>query len=83
MKINDSYKRAVSCTAAVLFGENILLLGDSGTGKSTFDISHLFSRLNKREKVAKTASTGIAAQLIEWKTVHSLLPGLPGCENEK
>ena len=64
-------------------GENLLLLGDPGTGKSTL-ISVIVQQAEKNGKrVAKTASTGIAAQLIGGRTVHSLLQAYPGVKDEK
>lgn len=58
-------------------GENILLLGDPGTGKSTL-IETIVNKANKRGlNVARTASTGIAAQLIGGRTIHSLLKAIP------
>ena len=63
-------------------GENLLLLGDPGTGKSTL-ISAIVQRAEQRGKrVAKTASTGIAAQLIGGRTIHSLLQAYPGKRDE-
>lgn len=64
-------------------GENLLLLGDPGTGKSTL-ISVIVQQTEKNGKrVAKTASTGIAAQLIGGRTIHSLLQAYPGVKDEK
>lgn len=56
-------------------GYNILLTGGAGTGKShTLKkyITHL-EKLTSSEKVAITASTGLAASLIGGKTIHSWL----------
>lgn len=64
-------------------GENILLLGDSGTGKSTLISAFVQQAEQSGKRVAKTASTGIAAQLIGGRTIHSLLRAYPGVRNEK
>ena len=54
-------------------GENILLLGDPGTGKSTL-ISEMMNYAKMNDlNMAMTASTGIAAQMIGGRTIHSLL----------
>ena len=64
-------------------GENLLLLGDSGTGKSTLISAFVQQAEQSGKRVAKTASTGIAAQLIGGRTIHSLLRAYPGVRNEK
>lgn len=59
-------------------GENLLILGDSGTGKSVV-ISHIVETAKATgRKVAVTATTGIAAQLIGGRTIHRLLKYYPG-----
>ena len=59
-------------------GDNLLVLGDSGTGKSTV-ISHIVETTKATgRKVAVTATTGIAAQLIGGRTIHKLLRYYPG-----
>lgn len=58
-------------------GENILLLGDPGTGKSTLISAIVSQAKSKGKKIARTASTGIAAQLIGGRTIHSLLKAYP------
>lgn len=58
-------------------GENILLLGDPGTGKSTL-ISEMMNYAKMNDlNMAMTASTGIAAQMIGGRTIHSLLKAYP------
>ena len=59
-------------------GENILLLGDPGTGKSALITAIVEEAASNDKKVARTASTGIAAQLINGRTIHSLLKAYPG-----
>lgn len=63
-------------------GENILLLGDPGTGKSTLISAIIVQAKSKGKKVARTASTGIAAQLIGGRTIHSFLKAYPGMKQE-
>jgi ATP-dependent exoDNAse (exonuclease V) alpha subunit len=51
--------------------QNVLLTGGAGVGKS-FIINFLFSFLKKNSVISyKTASTGVAALLIEGSTIHS------------
>ena len=64
-------------------GENLLLLGDSGTGKSTLISAFVQQAEQSGKRVAKTASTGIAAQLIGGRTIHSLLRAYPELETKK
>lgn len=57
----------------VLNGNNILLMGSGGTGKSTL-IKYLTHICNQQNiSIGITASTGSAAVLIDGKTVHSYL----------
>ena len=63
-------------------GENILLLGDPGTGKSTLIATIVEEAYLGGRTVAKTASTGIAAQLIGGRTIHSLLKACPSMDLE-
>ena len=60
--------------ARLFSGKNIFLSGPAGSGK-TFLISHFLDWLDAefegRVNVAITASTGIAAQLLGGKTIHS------------
>ena len=58
-------------------GENILLLGDPGTGKSALISAIVEEAASNGKNVARTASTGIAAQLINGRTIHSLLKAYP------
>lgn len=64
-------------------GKNILLLGDSGTGKSTLISAVVNEAQSKGLRVAKTASTGIAAQLIGGRTIHSFLKAYPNMDLSK
>ena len=63
-------------------GENILLLGDPGTGKSTLIATIVEEAYLGGRTVAKTASTGIAAQLIGGRTIHSFLKACPSMDLE-
>ena len=63
-------------------GKNLLLLGDPGTGKSTLISAIVEEASSSGKKVVKTASTGIAAQLIGGRTIHSLLKAYPGMDME-
>ena len=66
-----------------LKGNNLLILGGSGTGKSTV-ISAIVSEMRKLgRKVAVTATTGIASDLIGGTTINSLLGTFNGCIDEK
>ena len=47
------------------------------------DIGYRTAGRKNGKRVAKTASTGIAAQLIGGRTVHSLLQAYPGVKDEK
>lgn len=63
-------------------GENMLLLGDPGTGKSTLISAIVAQARFSGKRIARTASTGIAAQLIKGRTIHSLLKAYPGMKPE-
>ena len=74
MVLTNSQKKAINTFNS---GNNILLLGDPGTGKSTL-ISEMVKKAEEKDLVvARTASTGIAAQLIGGHTIHSLLKAYP------
>ena len=75
MKLTNGQQHALEMFSS---GKNLLLLGDSGTGKSTLVSAIVKEAQAKGKKVAMTASTGIAAQLIGGRTVHSLLRAYPG-----
>lgn len=68
--MNSKQKEAM---ASVASGDNILLTGAAGTGKS-YTIAHIlkWSRSN-RKNIGITAATGLAALNIGGKTVHSFL----------
>ena len=66
-----------------LSGENILLLGDPGTGKSALISTIIEAAESDGKIVAITASTGIAAQLIGGRTIHSFLRAFPGMAIKK
>ena len=55
-----------------LDGNNILLTGQAGTGKS-YNINKLIEKYGNNKKFALCATTGIAAQLINGQTIHSFL----------
>lgn len=58
----------------LLNGENLFISGPAGSGKSTIVqrfISMIDAAYNGNFNVAVTASTGLAATLIEGKTIHS------------
>lgn len=58
---------------AVKAGDNILLTGSAGTGKS-YTIKHILQMLNdNNKKYAITATTGCAAVLIGGQTLHSYI----------
>ena len=75
MPLTASQQRALN---AFNSGENILLLGDPGTGKSTLITAIVKQAKALGKRVAMTASTGIAAQLIGGRTIHSFLKVYPG-----
>lgn len=51
-------------------GENLLILGSAGTGKSTF-LKWLRKQLNGKKKYAVLAPTGMAALNVGGQTIHS------------
>lgn len=63
-------------------GNNLLILGAGGTGKSEVvrEIKRRCEEKGKRVKV--TASTGVAANLVDGCTIHSLLRTFSGREKE-
>jgi ATP-dependent DNA helicase PIF1 len=68
--LNEEQKYAVS---SVMEGNNILLTGSAGTGKS-YTIKYIIEYLNNANKnFAITASTGTAAVMIGGQTLHSFL----------
>ena len=75
MKLTNGQKNALHEFNS---GKNILLLGDPGTGKSTLISAIVENAVATGKKVVRTASTGIAAQLIGGRTIHSLLKAFPG-----
>jgi len=68
--LNKEQKYAVEC---VMNGNNILLTGSAGTGKS-YTIKYIMECLrNNNKKYAVTATTGTAAVIIGGQTLHSFL----------
>jgi len=60
-------------TDEVLKGQNILLTGPAGTGKS-YTIEYIINSLkNNNKNYGMTATTGTAAVLIEGQTLHSFM----------
>jgi len=53
--------------------KNIFLTGGAGVGKTTITCSIIEAYENEAKKVAKLASTGMAATLINGQTLHSFL----------
>ena len=61
-------------------GENILITGPAGTGKS-YTIKYIIELLNSNKKnVGLTATTGTAAFIIGGQTIHSFM-GLGICDS--
>lgn len=60
-------------TRKLLQNENIFLTGGAGVGKTTITKEIINHYENESKKVAKLASTGMAATLIEGQTLHSFL----------
>ena len=68
--LNEEQKYALKCVSE---GDNILLTGSAGTGKS-YTIKYIIEYLNNaNKKYAITASTGTAAVIIGGQTLHSFL----------
>ena len=62
-------------------GNNVLLLGDAGTGKTETVKKMISSAQAAGKNVAVTASTGIAASLLpSGRTIHSFLRAYPGMD---
>lgn len=53
-----------------LAGHNIFLTGKAGTGK-TYTLNKIINILKEKKRVAVTASTGIAATLLDGQTLHA------------
>lgn len=68
--MNSKQKEALAC---VISGDNMLLTGAAGTGKS-YTVAHIlkWSKAN-RKNIGITAATGLAALNIGGKTIHSFL----------
>ena len=62
-------------------GRNVFLTGGAGTGKTTMTRQVIASFLSRSKKVAKLASTGMAATLLGGQTLHSFFD-LGIAENE-
>lgn len=70
MQMNDKQQYAYE---AIIKGDNILLTGSAGTGKS-FVMSQVIKWARDNEKkIGITASTGLSAYLIRGRTIHSFL----------
>ena len=68
--LNDKQRFAVEQT---MKGENILITGPAGTGKS-YTIKHIIELLKANKKnVGLTATTGTAAFIIGGQTIHSFM----------
>ncbi|MEJ2373429.1 MAG: AAA family ATPase, partial [Sulfurimonas sp.] len=52
-------------------GNNVFLTGGAGVGKTTITLSVIKHFEEQSKKVAKLASTAMAATLIEGQTLHS------------
>jgi len=75
--LNEKQKFAVDQT---INGENILITGPAGTGKS-YTIKYILEILNNNKKnIGLTATTGTAAFIIGGQTIHSFL-GLGICNS--
>lgn len=65
--------RQAHALSLVQKGHNVLLTGPAGTGK-TFTMKHIINwAKDNGKKVGITASTGMAAYLLQGKTMHSFL----------
>lgn len=68
--LNNKQQLAVEQT---INGENILITGPAGTGKS-YTIKHIIELLNANsKKIGLTATTGTAAFIIGGQTIHSFM----------
>lgn len=68
--MNTKQQHALSLVQS---GSNVLLTGPAGTGK-TYTMKHIISWAKENgKKVGTTASTGMAAYLLQGKTMHSFL----------
>jgi len=68
--LNEKQQEAVD---SVMSGDNILLTGSAGTGKS-FTVKYIIDILKKNNKnYALTAPTGTAAIIIGGMTIHSFM----------
>jgi len=62
-----------SAFEAIIKGENILLTGSAGTGKSFVMTQVIKWARDNDKKIGVTASTGLSAYLIRGRTIHSYL----------
>lgn len=70
MQMNAKQQRAFE---AVIKGDNILLTGSAGTGKSFVMTQVIKWARDNNKKIGITASTGLSAYLIRGRTIHSYL----------
>ncbi|PIZ31876.1 MAG: hypothetical protein COY40_00695 [Alphaproteobacteria bacterium CG_4_10_14_0_8_um_filter_53_9] len=67
IQVTSEFQTAAHSVAA---GENLLILGSAGTGKSTF-LKWLRKQLEGKKKYAVLAPTGMAALNVGGQTIHS------------
>lgn len=70
MQMNAKQQRAFD---AIIKGDNVLLTGSAGTGKSFVMTQVIKWARDNDKKIGVTASTGLSAYLIRGRTIHSYL----------